>query len=229
MTTASATSSAARNNGTQPSNISRKAMRAVASRAVSGLRFALFTAALPLVSAAQATPASAHKWEFRASSGALIGTGDQRNVLKDAQTSAAQLSWLIRPSLAVTGTVGWARSRDVGTLNSPKLDVFTSDLGVEVRPLVLALPRAVTFSPFAGAGAGVRSYNYRKLEVDATHNAAGYIAAGGEFGIRRVGLRLEARDYATGFKPLSGVGSTSTRNDVVLLAAIRFNRRGSAQ
>jgi hypothetical protein len=83
----------------------------------------------------------------------------------------------------------------------------------------------VTFSPFAGVGAGARSYNYRKLDVDATHNLAAYGAVGGELGMGRVGLRLEARNYATGFRPLVGVGKSDMRNDVVVMAALSFNRK----
>jgi hypothetical protein len=82
----------------------------------------------------------------------------------------------------------------------------------------------VTFTPFAGVGAGARSYNYRNLDVDATHNVAGYGTVGGELGMGRVGLRLEVRDYVTGFKPLVGGGTADTRNDVVILVGLRFDR-----
>ena len=173
---------------------------------------------------AQMSAQQSKTWELRVSSGALVPTGTQRDVLKDAQMTAAQLSWVVTPSVAVTGTFGWARSRDVGSADRPKLDVFTSDLGVEARPVQWIAGRAVTFSPFAGVGAGARSYNYRKLDVDATHNLAAYGAVGGELDMGRVGLRLEARNYATGFKPLVGVGKSDMRNDVVVMAAVSFNR-----
>ena len=61
--------------------------------------------------------------------------------------------------------------------------------------------------------------------MDATNNLAGYLAAGGELGMGRIALRIEARDYATGFKPLVGGGKSEARNDVVIMAALRFNRR----
>jgi hypothetical protein len=163
-------------------------------------------------------------WEFRVTSGAFVPTGSQRTPLQNAQVTAAQVSWAIRPSLAITGTFGWARSRDMSATESPRLDVFTSDLGVEARGGVWFAQRAVTFTPFAGLGAGVRSYNYRSRDVNATHNAAGYGTVGGEVGIGRVGVRLEVRDYATGFKPLVGRGPSDVRNDVVMMVALRFNR-----
>jgi hypothetical protein len=180
--------------------------------------------------AAAQTPApQAGAWELRFTSGAFIPTGNQRNFLKDANVSAAQLSWVVRPSVAVTGTFGWARSRDLRSVDTPKLDVFTSDLGVEARPAQWFADRAVTFSPFIGFGAGSRSYNYRNLNVDATNNLAGYAAVGGELGIGRVGLRLEARDYATGFKPLVGAGKSDTRNDVVIMLGVRFNNKRASR
>ncbi len=45
----------------------------------------------------------------------------------------------------------------------------------------------------------------------------------------RVALRLEARDYATGFRPLIGAGSSVSRNDVVLMGALRLNRHRATQ
>ncbi|MDB4883030.1 MAG: hypothetical protein JWL95_1796 [Gemmatimonadetes bacterium] len=180
-------------------------------------------------SAAQTSAPQTSTWELRVTSGAFVPTGNQRNFLKDAQVSAAQLSWVVRPSLAITGTFGWARSRDLTSLDTPKLDVFSSDIGVEARPAQWFADRAVSFSPFAGLGAGARSYNFRQLDVDATNNLAAYGTVGGELGIGRVGLRLEVRDYTTGFRPLVGAGKSDTRNDVVVMAGVRFNRRRASQ
>ena len=185
---------------------------------------ALGIALLSTGTAAGQAPASEHTLELRVTSGAFVPTGNQRASLNNAQVTAAQVAWVVRPSLAVTGTFGWARSRDRGLVNTPRLDVFTSDVGVEARPTLWFAKHAVSLSPFAGVGAGVRSYNYRKLDVDATNNLAGYASAGGELGIGRMGLRLEVRDYATGYKPLAGAGRSEMRNDVVMMAGIRFNR-----
>jgi hypothetical protein len=197
----------------------------------SAVSVAIATLALLLsstrTSSAQTSAPPSKSWELRFSSGALVPTGNQRNSLKDAQVSAAQLSWVVRPSLAITGTFGWASSRDLASVGAPKLDVFTSDLGVETRPAQWFTERAVSFSPFLGLGAGARSYNYRKLDVDAAHNLAGYAGVGGEIGIGRVGLRVEVRDYVAGFKPLIGAGKSDTRNDVVIMAALRFKKRAS--
>ena len=162
------------------------------------------------------------RFEFVVSSGALLPTGDQRDALKSAKMTLAQLSYAVRPYLAVTTSMGWARSRDIATTGAPKLDVFTYDVGAELRADRWVSAKALTFTPFAGAGAGGRSYNYRSLDVDATHNLAAYGSAGGELGYRRIRFRVEARDYVTGFKPLTGNGTAERRNDVSVMAGFRI-------
>jgi hypothetical protein len=175
--------------------------------------------------AAQEAPEHKPGWEFIVPSGAVVPTGAQRGAIKRGSLTAAQLSRVITPSFAVTATIGWARSRDVASAGDPKLDVFTYDVGAEMRAPRLIAGERMSFSPFAGVGAGGRSYNYRSLEVDATHNVAAYGSAGGELAIGRVRVRVEARDYVTGFKPLTGNGAADTRNDVALMAGLRIVSR----
>jgi hypothetical protein len=181
------------------------------------------------VAVAQSSAQEQGAWELRIASGAFVPTGAQRNSLSDAQMTAAQVSWLVRPSAAVTGTFAWARTRDVALPNTPKLDAFASDLGIEARGGQWFRDCAMTFDPFVGVGAGARSYNYRNMDVEAAHNLAGYGEIGGELGVRRVGLRVEVRDYVSGFRPLVGVGHAETRNDVVVMVGLRFKRQHAAQ
>jgi hypothetical protein len=191
-------------------------------------RAAAFVLALAATAHGQeAAPSNGRGWELRLPSGGLIATGAQRGQIKDANLLGLQVSRSINPHLAVIGTFAWARSRDLTTPDRQKLDVFTSDLGIEGRSREYLANAPVSISTFAGFGAGARSYNYRKLDVDATNNLAGYASAGAELGMGRVAMRLEARDYATGFKPLIGAGKSETRNDVVVMAAFRFNRRAT--
>jgi hypothetical protein len=168
------------------------------------------------------TPKAKSRWEFLVPSGTLVPTGNERDAIKRGNLTAVQLTYVARPALAVTSTVGWARSQDIAMDGNPKLDVFTYDVGAEVRAPRSITGEAVTFTPFAGAGAGGRSYTFRKLDLDATHNVAAYGSVGGELGVRRVRVRLEARDYVTGFKPLSGAGAARTGNDVVVMVGLRF-------
>lgn len=165
------------------------------------------------------------RWSVAVPGGSMLPTGTQRHNIKRADITAVQLVYAARPGLAITSTFGWARSRDIATSGDPKLDVFTYDVGAEARAPRWLPRNGIMLMPFVGAGAGGRSYNYRKLDVDATHNLAGYVSAGGEMRMRRVGLRLEARDYVTEFKPLQGSGSARTGNDVVVMAGIRLFSR----
>ncbi len=204
------------------------------SRATAAARAAHLTAAsLALIIASSSTAKAqeaaprARSWEFRASSGALVVTGAERGHLKSGQLSAAQLSWSVRPRLALTGTFAWAQSRDLAAADAPKLDVFTTDIGLEGRSATWHADGPVSIGTFAVLGGGARSYNYRKLDEPATHNLAGFGGVGGDIGMGRVGLRLEARSYAAGFKPLAGVGRSRVGSDVVIMGALRFNRRRS--
>jgi len=174
---------------------------------------------------AQSAPAPKPSWEFLVASGTLIPTGAQRQDLQRANITAAQVAYVVRPDLAITGTFGWARSRDLASIARPSIDVFTYDVGAEARSNRWSAGRATTFSPFAGVGVGGRSYNYHSPDVDATHNAAGYVSAGGEFGRGRVRLRLEVRDYVTSFKPFDGAGTGSVRNDVTAMIGLRITGR----
>jgi hypothetical protein len=165
------------------------------------------------------------RWSLTVPGGTIVPTGAQRHAIKRGDVTAVQLAYAVRPALAITSTFGWARSRDIATAGDPKLDVFTYDVGVEARAPRWLAGNGMSLTPFAGAGAGGRSYNYRKLDVDATYNLAGYLSAGGELRIRRVGLRLEARDYLTQFKPLQGAGETRSGNDVIVMAGVHLFSR----
>jgi hypothetical protein len=170
-------------------------------------------------------PSTLSRFTFIVSDGALLPTGDQRDALRNARMNLAQLSYAVRPYLAVTTSLGWARTRDIAAVSAPKLDVFTYDVGTELRADRWLSGHALTFTPFAGAGAGGRSYNYRSLDVGATNNLAAYGSAGGELGFRRIRFRIEARNYVTGFKPLQANGASDRRNDVSLMGGFRLAAR----
>jgi hypothetical protein len=175
---------------------------------------------------AQTAPDFKPRWEFIVNSGTVVPTGDQRDAIKRGSLTAAQLSYVIHPEFAVTASFGWGRTRDIANVGEAKLDMFTYDIGGEVRADRWMAGKTFSFSPFAGVGAGGRSYNYRSQDVDATHNVAGYASVGSEIGMgRRLKLRLEARDYVTGFKPLVGAGDAQSRNDVALMAGLRLKVR----
>lgn len=168
---------------------------------------------------------SAPRWQILAPAGTVVPTASLKDTVKRGNLMAVQGAYLVRPYLALNATLGWTRTRDLATAGAPKLDVFTYDAGAEVRAPRWKSARNLTLSPFAGAGAGARSYNYRDLRVDATHNASAYASAGAELGFHRVALRVEVRDYVTAFKPLTGGGPSRAQNDVVIMTGVRFTRR----
>ena len=163
---------------------------------------------------------SSRGFEFRPYAGAYIPTGDQRDLLEDAVLVGAQASYRILPQLAVTGTFGWSPSKDRISVGNEKLDLYQYDIGAELRAPSWFTSGAWDFTPFAGLGVGGRTYDYRDLDdVDAKTNVAGFGVIGGELGFGRTGLRVEARDYVSQFKPFTG-GDSKTRNDVTVAAGL---------
>jgi hypothetical protein len=176
--------------------------------------------------APSATPAT--HWEMLFSTGALVPTGHERQILKDAPLSTGQLSHVMSSGLALTTTVGWARSRDLVTEGNPGLSIFTYDIGVEARGTQWRAGDAVGFTPFTGIGGGGRSFNHRGRDLDATHAPAGYAALGGELAIGRARVRLEARDYVMGMTPLVGGGSRETRSDISIIVGFRLVKKDTS-
>lgn len=176
---------------------------------------------------AQSPPQPPAAWECYVSGGWLMPTGAQRTSIKRADLTAVVVSYVPRPSFAVTGTFEWARSHDLAVTGEPKLDVFICDIGAEARGNQLSLGGAWKVAPFVGIGGGARSYNIPKLPVDPTYNLAAYGSVGGEFAIHRVRLRLEVRDYVSSFNPPAGGAKAATRNDVVIMLGLRFVKKGA--
>lgn len=165
-------------------------------------------------------------WSFRIASGSLVSTGSVEQV-KTANVTAAQLARHITPHLSLTSSVAWARSRDLTTSAPQKLDVFTSDLGIEGRTSEWRSANT-TARMFAGVGGGLRSYAGRSDDANGTHHAAGYLAVGTDLGIRRVGLRLESRGYATRFTPLAGARTARAQRDIAIIGALYLKARRAA-
>jgi hypothetical protein len=188
------------------------------------LRRAALLATLLLVSvapsAAGAQEAGATRTsvvELRPFVGALVPTGDQRDLLKDALLVGGQLGWQFHRTFAVTGTFGWTPTND-RTTNEEDVDAFQYDVGIEARFHDLTAASRWLFRPYLAAGAGARTYDYRDLDdVDAETSFLGFAAAGIDTGPRsgRLGVRVEARDNVTAFKGLRGERSErKARNDL---------------
>lgn len=186
-----------------------------------GVAAAMLLAFVPIASTVSAQM-SGTQFELRPFVGAFIPTGDQRDLLKDAVLVGGQASWKVVPALALTGTFAWSPSKDRITAGDQTLDIYQYDVGAELRtPRGLGAGFA-DFAPFVGLGVGGRTYSYRDLSVDSKTNFDGYGAIGGDIGLGPIAFRIEGRDYVSQFKPLTGTGSTKTRNDIGLTAGIAY-------
>ena len=170
--------------------------------------------------AAQFMPA----FEVRPMAGAYVPIGAQSDFLAGANMWGAQASWLLTPTWALTGSFGWTGSQD--KLTSPvrqDLNLYQYDAGVEAR-VAPATGAKWTFSPFIGIGAGARTYDYKNMTGESKTYMSGYGALGAEVGYDLLGVRIEARDYVSRFKPLIGPvpSNWDYRNDMTLSAALNL-------
>lgn len=175
-----------------------------------------------IASAGTAQAQGSTAFELRPFVGAYIPTGDQRDLLKDAVLVGGQASWRAIPLLALTGTFAWSPSKDRLTPGNQTLDIYQYDVGAELRTPSGYNAGFAELTPFVGLGLGGRTYSYRDLDVGSKTNLDGYGAIGGDIGLGPIAFRIEGRDYVSQFKPLTGSGSTKTRNDIGLTAGIAY-------
>lgn len=181
--------------------------------------------ARPAAAQTVATPAPSTRWAMFITTGSMMPVGGLQDALRSAPLTAAQFAWLARPRVAVVGTLGWARSRDLFVLAAPKVDVVTADVGAEFRSDLRTLSKRTGISGFTGAGLGIRRYDSRAVNTDALHHETAYATVGGDLRVRRVGLRVEVRDYVGSFTPVAGTGARTLANDVVVMTTLHFHRR----
>ena len=175
--------------------------------------------ALSNVSAnAQMIPA----FEIRPMAGAYLPLGQQKSFVNNATMLGAQASWLMTPSWALTGSLGWTRNEDRAlSPATQKLDMYQYDAGLEAR-INPSIGEAWSFAPFLGVGAGARTYDYKEVSAESQTYFAGYGAVGGELAYKAVGVRLELRDYLSRYRPDFGTGALDYRNDLTLSAALNL-------
>jgi len=158
--------------------------------------------------------------------GALVPTGDERDLLKNAVLVGGQASYTLNSNFALLGSFGWSPSEDKTSIARPKLDLYQYDLGIEGRLNDLTSGSAVSTRPYAAVGGGARTYSLRNvLGSSAQTNPLAFGAAGVDVGPSgsRVGVRLEARDNVTWFKGLNGeLQDRKSRNDVQFAAGLTF-------
>jgi hypothetical protein len=179
--------------------------------------FAVLLTPLALASASAQKPLGI---ELRPFVGAYLPTGEHANVLKPGTVVGFQAMVKASEYLSAVATAAWSLTEDKTASLDGAVEVLPYDLGAEAG-MNRALANGMVLRPFVGLGIGGRSYGYRDREPHPQHSLSGYGAAGGQLQLGRLGLRIEARDYISGFKGLSGeLAQRKTRNDVTIATGL---------
>jgi len=200
------------------------ALRPATLRAGLALAVAAALTAFAVRLQAQATPPKA--FTLRPVAGALLPTGDERDLLKNAVLVGGQATYSFIPSLAVVGSFSWSPSKDKTSPVEAKVNLYQYDLGVEAHASNLTGSSDISTRPYAAIGGGARSYDLRNVPGASTQtNPLAYGAVGIDLGQASgvVGVRFEVRDNVTWFKGLRGeLQDRKTRNDLQLAAGLTF-------
>lgn len=130
----------------------------------------------------------------------------------------------LKPTFHLLGSFSWTDGTNKYAVSNGNVDVFQYDAGVELG-LVQPLSAGWELKPFLGLGAGARTYRFSSDQLSNKTCALGYGAAGSEFQISNVALRLEARDNLFCYRsPVVGEKS-KTRNDLGLSFGIAYHIR----
>src|SRR5262249_13683358 len=161
----------------------------------SGLALAVVTAltAFALRAGAQAPSTNVH---VRPVVGALVVTGDERDVLKNAVLVGGQASYGINSNFSLLGSFAWSPSEDKATTARLKVDLYQYDLGIEGKLDDLTSGSSVSTRPFAAVGGGARTYSLRNVaNSSAQTNPLAFGAVGLDVGPSsgKLGVRFEAR------------------------------------
>ncbi|HET9325914.1 MAG TPA: hypothetical protein VFQ05_04005 [Candidatus Eisenbacteria bacterium] len=173
---------------------------------------------LPIEARAQSKP------EIRPFAGVLVPTGDQRDLLQDAFLAGGQLAFELADRFHIVGTFGFAGpDLNQNVASGGHMHIYQADVGGELFK-DMPLDNGWSIRPFIGLGGGVRTYDPTD-EGGSKSYPAGYGALGSEFQMSRVAMRLEARDYLTQFKGLTGNDDVSTRNEVTISLGLAYHLR----
>jgi hypothetical protein len=190
---------------------------------IRALAVAAGTALLILTVVSEAADAQSimKRFQSRSTVGAFVPLGAQGDLLDAGPVFGSQLSFAINPTVSIVGAFAMSSSEEASA-TADEVDIYQYDIGAEVGKTLEAGARW-RFRPYVGAGIGGRTYNYKDISGPAQHNLAGYGAAGALLMFGRAGIRLEARDYVSGFKGLSGeYESSKTRNDLMITTGLAF-------
>ena len=162
-----------------------------------------FLAVMFLICASAASSASAQiieipKLEIRPWIGARIPTGPQGDIFRTAPVYGAQAAIEMTRTFHMIGTLAWSPGQSRMDVVDQDVDVFEYDLGVEYNFLI-PLSDAWDLKPFAGGGAGARTYLYGSRDLESSTPLTAYGSLGTELQRGRAAFRIESRGYLHGF------------------------------
>lgn len=184
----------------------------------------LLVGALALSGAALAAQGTPVKPELRPFAGAVIPTGNLRDLYSDAWMVGLSAALEVKPSFHVLATFSWVPAENKYGMPDNNGDVFQYTAGAELG-FVKPLSDKWELRPFAGLGIGARTYTFQATGVKNETSVAGYGAVGTEFQVARTALRLEVRDNVFRYNsPISGESAT-TRNDIAFAFGVAYHFR----
>ena len=160
--------------------------------------------------------------EVRPFAGRYIPIGSMRDEFKSANSFGVQTALELSQYFHVLASVGWTDGMSTNpAMTNGKTKVMQYDGGVEVNG-VMPFGTGWSFRPFAGGGAGARSYSYEEQGVGSRTGLSGYGTVGAELAKSAIAFRLEARGYVNSFKqPLMDV--SSIRSDAALAFGVAYH------
>jgi hypothetical protein len=163
------------------------------------------------------------RFEVRPFAGRYIPTGRMSDDFESANTFGVQTAFELSNYVHVLASAGWTDGLStIGALTTGKTAVWQYDGGVEVNGLK-ELGKGWLFRPFAGAGAGARSYQFDDASIAGSKTCMnGYAAFGSELQKSVIGFRLESRGYVGCFKdPFSN--RKSIRSDAMVAFGVSYH------
>lgn len=173
------------------------------------------------VSAAAQAALPTRATELRPVVGMFVPAGAMRDELDLSPLLGAQAALQVSPRFHVVAALGWTFAHSA-FLATTATDIYHYDAGIEFnRPV--PFNALWTLIPFAGAGGGGRTYDFRMDGAPSSTCAAGYLAAGVELEAEVIGVRGEMRNYLA-CSPAPVSVERRTRHNVTLALAIAYHR-----
>ena len=162
--------------------------------------------------------------EIRPFAGALIATGDQQDLFKNATMFGGQVALEMNQNFHFVGTFGYSSLTSKYSVSDAGVRAYLYDAGIELNR-VRPLGGDWQFKPFIGIGGGGRSYTFTDASLEDRNIVSGYAALGTEFQLSKLALRLEARDNLFNYHEPTATGGFNVRNDVSVGFGLAYHIR----